>query len=145
MPRPLAATILAVWIATPGTVRAEKVLFPSGLFIVNCTTTTQLCEPPFTMQVGDPTERVKLKKIVYTASAGHCSAGRVHVELDGRKVGKMRFVISKERATLLLRGPGFRLAPGSHTMAFRFEGRPGGCNTGFVSGWGGEITITAKR
>ena len=32
-----------------------------------------------------------------------------------------------------------------HTLAFRFEGRVGGCNTGFVSGWGGNVTATLRR
>jgi hypothetical protein len=133
------------WILAAGTARAERFLIESGPFGVTCTTTTQLCEPPFTLAVGDPTRRVKLKKIVYEASEGHCSAGRVHVELDGRAVAKMRTVLRKERSTLLLRGRGFRLAPGSHTLAFRFEGKVGGCNTGFVAAWGGAITVTAKR
>jgi hypothetical protein len=52
------------------------------------------------------------------------------------------FVGRNERATLRKR---LRLAPGSHTFAFRFEGTVGGCNVGAVSGWGGQITVLGRR
>lgn len=54
----------------------------------------------------------------------------------------MRFVVGKETSTLNKRRT---LKPGFHTLAFRFEGRVGGCNTGFVSGWGGNVTATLRR
>lgn len=124
--------------------RAEKVDLESGVFGIDCTTATQLCEPPFTMQIGDPTRPIKVRKILYEASSAHCSAGRLLVDLDGTRIGKMRFVIGKERSTLRVRRRK-KLAPGAHALAFRFEGRVGGCNTGAVSGWGGQITVTIKR
>src|SRR4030095_7959642 len=101
MLRTLVAVVLAAGIVAAGTAHAEKFFIQSGPFGITCTTTTQLCEPPFTMQVGDPSRKAKLKRIVSDASPGHCSPGRVHVELDGRKLGKMRFVIQKERSTMI--------------------------------------------
>jgi hypothetical protein len=85
---------------------------------------------------------MKVKKIVYAASSAHCSAGRLLVELDGRLVGRMRFVAGSERATLRKR---LRLAPGEHAFAFRFEGRLGGCNVGYVQSWGGVVSVRGKR
>lgn len=83
-----------------------------------------------------------MQRFVYDASAAHCSSGRILIALDGRQVGKMRFVSRNERATLRKR---VRLTPGSHTFAFRFEGKVGGCNVGAVSGWGGQITVLGRR
>ena len=54
----------------------------------------------------------------------------------------MRFVAGSERATLRKR---LRLAPGAHTLGFRFEGRVGGCNTGSVASWAGEVSVSGKR
>ena len=47
------------------------------------------------------------------------------------------------RGTVLVRR--LRLEPGEHTLAFRFEGRVGGCNSGSVASWGGEIAVRGKR
>jgi hypothetical protein len=50
--------------------------------------------------VGDAAGQVKLRKLVFTASAAHCSAGRLLIELDGVKFGKMRLVVGNETSTL---------------------------------------------
>jgi hypothetical protein len=92
--------------------------------------------------IGDPTAAIKIRKFVYTASSAHCSSSRIRIRLDGREIGKMRFVGRDETATLRKR---VRLAPGTHTFAFRFEGTVGGCNTDAVSGWGGSITVSGKH
>lgn len=113
----------------------------SGPFGVNCTTQTQLCEPPATLFIGTAATRTRIRKIVYVASAGHCSDGRVHVSVDGVEKGRMRFVARNEQAVFKKR---LNLKAGQHRLDFRFEGRVGGCNRGFVSGWGGEIVITAR-
>jgi hypothetical protein len=83
-----------------------------------------------------------VRKFIYDAAAAHCSSGRILIELDGRPVGKMRFVNRNEQATLRKR---LRLAAGTHTFAFRFEGKVGGCNVGAVSGWGGQISVVGRQ
>ena len=123
-------------------VRAEQFTVTTGVFGINCTSIGQICDPPATLAVGDPVKTLRVKKFVYDAAAAHCSAGRILIEVDGRRVGKMRFVVGSERATLRKR---LRLAPGSHVFAFRFEGKVGGCNAGSVSGWGGEIAVLGRR
>ncbi len=128
--------------ASPCGVHAKPFSVSTGEFGINCTSTGQRCEPPARLQVGDPAKRVRVKKIVYVASAAHCSSGRVLVELDGQQVGKLKFVSRNESATLRKR---IRLSPGLHEFAFRFEGRPGGCNVGSVSGWGGSITVSGRH
>jgi hypothetical protein len=139
-PRFVLALALVLGMLSP--IRAEKFTATTGVFGITCTGTGQLCEPPATLTIGDPAKKVKIRKVVYTAAAEHCSAGRLLVTLDGAKFGKMRFVIGKETTTLRKRRS---VAPGLHTLAFQFEGRTGGCNTGSVSGWGGVITVTMRR
>jgi hypothetical protein len=146
MRAPLCLLIASALLAVTGVpvVHAEKFSLSTGVFGITCTSTGQLCDPPETLLIADPTTPLKVRKFIYTAAAQHCSSGRILVELDGRPVGKMRFVSRNETATLRKR-KGLRLAPGAHTFAFRFEGKVGGCNTGAVSGWGGEITVVGRR
>jgi len=141
MRRSLAVVALAV-VLPLADARAEKVTIETGPFAVSCTGATQLCDPPQTLAIGDPAKKLTIRKIVYEASAEHCSAGRLLIDLDGQPFGKMKFVIGRERSTLRKRRA---LAPGTHTLAFRFEGRTGGCNAGYVASWGGAITVTARR
>ena len=120
---------------------AERFTVSTIPFVIQCTSAGQLCEPPATLVVGDA-RRHKVRKIVYDAASAHCSAGRLLVELDGNPVGRMRFVAGSERATLRKR---ITLPPGEHTFAFRFEGKPGGCNAGQVVSWGGVISVRGRR
>src|SRR5678809_231660 len=129
--------VLAIALASAAAARAEKFTVSTGEFGINCVGQAQLCEPPATLVVGDPAKRVKLRKLVYVASSAHCSSGRLLIDLDGAPFGKMKFVVGKETSTLNKRRT---LKPGLHTLAFRFEGRVGGCNTGAVAGWGGNVT-----
>ena len=122
--------------------RAEKFTVSTGTFLIECTSAGQVCDPPATLPIGDPIRPLKVRKFIYDASSAHCSAGRLLIELDGVSIGRMRFVIGSERATLRKR---LRLAPGEHTLAFRFEGRVGGCNSGRVGSWAGEISVRGRR
>jgi hypothetical protein len=141
--RPSWMLVALAWsLAAVGAAHAEKFALSTGPFIVQCTSTGQVCDPPATLPIGDPTRRLKVKKFVYQAASAHCSAGRLLIELDGAPIGRMRFVAGSESATLKKR---LRLQPGQHTLAFRFEGRPGGCNTGYVASWGGEIGVQGRR
>jgi hypothetical protein len=118
-----------------------KVTVSTGAFGVNCTGQVQLCDPPATLFIGNAATKTRISKIVYTASAGHCSDGRLHVSVDGAEKGRMRFIARNEQAVFRKR---LKLQPGQHRLDFRFEGKISGCNTGFVSGWGGEIVVTAR-
>jgi len=122
--------------------QAEKFTVSTGPFLIECTSTGQVCDPPATLAIGDPSRALKIRKFIYDASSAHCSAGRLLIELDGAPIGRMRFVAGSERATLRKRR---RLAPGAHTLAFRFEGKLGGCNSGRVASWAGEISVRGRR
>jgi hypothetical protein len=140
-PRPTTIAVALLALASTAA-HAEKLTISTGVFGIACTSTGQVCDPPLTLTVGDPTTAIKVKKFIYDAPPEHCSSGRILIELDGRQIGKMRFVSRLEQAKLRKR---VRLAPGTHTFAFRFEGKVGGCNAGAVSGWGGEIILIARR
>ena len=127
-----------------GAARAEKFVVSTGPFLIQCTSAGQVCDPPQTLAVGDPTRTLKVRKFVYESPGQHCSTGRILIELDGRQVAKMKNVARLETTTKRLR-KALRLRPGPHTFAFRFEGKVGGCNTGAVSGWGGTITVFGRR
>jgi hypothetical protein len=137
---PLSLAVLALAAGATRTGAAPYVR-QTGPFGVNCVGVSQLCDPPYAVAIGDAAKTIKVKKIIYTASAAHCSAGRLRVLLDGVEVGKMRFVIGRERSVLRKR---IRVSPGAHTLAFQFEGKTGGCNGGAVSGWGGDILVKGR-
>jgi hypothetical protein len=122
--------------------QAEKFTVSTGPFLIECTSTGQVCDPPATLAIGDPVRPLKIRKFIYDAASTHCSAGRLLIELDGALIGRMRFVLGSERAKLRKR---LRLAPGEHTLAFRIEGKVGGCNSGRVASWAGEISVRGRR
>jgi hypothetical protein len=137
------ALVAAVICVLAGPVaRAERVTFTTGPFLVTCTSSGQLCDPPQVLTVGDPAKRIRIRKITYEVSEGHCSAGRLRVALDGTEVTRLRFAAARERVSKRKK---LRLAPGSHLFEFRFEGKTGGCNTGAVGSWAGMITLKGRR
>jgi len=84
--------------------------------------------------------------------AGHCSAVRLHVTLDGKNIGITSFLgwndghsIDPEGRSLLAQLLSNRELPaGTHTIALKAEGTPGGCNTGNLVRWGGTLKIDAS-
>jgi hypothetical protein len=93
-------------------------LNPNDAPVVNFTTTT-------------PTINVN-----FTANANHCASMVAHIFVDGREWGSNTV------------GPGendggyeIPVANGNHRVAVQAQGLPGGCNSGFVSAWGGVLHI----
>ena len=123
--------------------KPDRVSYRTGSFVVNCTSTGQICEPARELQVRVRKGEVRIERLRYKAVATHCSPGRILISLDGKSVGRTDFVNAGERATVdKLR---LRLDPGRHTFAFRIEGKIGGCNVGSVGSWGGKIRLTGTR
>jgi hypothetical protein len=121
----------------------DVVRYRTGSFFVTCTSSGQICDPAKTKKVRVVDDPVRIKRMRYVAATAHCSRGRILVFLDGDKINQTDFVNAGERATV--DNMTARLAPGRHRFAFRFEGRTGGCNAGFVGSWGGKITLTGER
>lgn len=76
-------------------------------------------------------------KVAFRADSGHCSNIEVNVSVDGRTVASG------------VAGPGgivssrpFPLSAGTHAFAVEGIGRVGGCNTGKLGSWEGDLTFT---
>lgn len=74
--------------------------------------------------------------VEFQANANHCSDMIAHIAVDGNEWGAGRV------------GPGQRdggyfieVSPGVHNILVFAEGIEGGCNTGFVSAWGGTLHV----
>lgn len=113
--------------------------FSTGEFTVNCTSTGQLCEPPFEQTVQVPSGG-RVTSVMYTASPGHCSAARIHVFLDGTEIGATDFLEPSETSELGLFSDPIRR--GSVVLGYKAEGKVGGCNLGQVASWGGSVVTT---
>ena len=108
-----------------------------GPFSVTCTSSGQLCSPPFTA----PVTTSGVLQVQYTASAGHCSNVRVHVLLDGTEVALSAFLAPGASSSVFSLGP---VSAGTHTLGLQGEGTVGGCNVGSLVNWGGTATVTVS-
>ena len=131
---------LGVAVAAPQKDDPDKIRFKTGSFVVTCTSTGQICNPPQKLKLkvtnGDG---VRVKRLRYQAATTHCSPGRILISLDGERIGRTGFVQAGERA--IVDDLKVTLDKGRHKFAFRMEGKLGGCNVGAVGSWGGKITL----
>ena len=81
--------------AAPSMGAPDTLQFSTGEFTVNCTSTGQLCEPPFEQTVQVPSGG-RVTSVVYTAPPGHCSAAKIHVLLDATEIGATGFLEPSE-------------------------------------------------
>ena len=142
LPRALVLTAVAGLVASflPGAPAAARtVKYATGAFSVTCTSSGQLCEPPFRQTVRVP-NRGTITSVRYTPATGHCSSLRVHVLLGGNEIGVTDFVEPTESTVLeRFRAP---IRRGSVVLGYQGEGRIGGCNSGQLGGWGGTVITT---
>jgi hypothetical protein len=76
-------------------------------------------------------------KVEFTANANHCADMIAHLFFDGAEWGSN--IVHPGQTDGGYEIPIKR--SGSHFVAVRAEGVPGGCNTGTVSAWGGTIRV----
>jgi hypothetical protein len=76
-------------------------------------------------------------KVEFTANRNHCSDMIAHVFFDGREWGS--HIVHPGQTD----GGGYEIPVdyGLHQVQVQAEGLSGGCNTGFVSAWGGVLRI----
>lgn len=125
--------------AAPSMGAPDTLQFSTGEFTVNCTSTGQLCEPPFEQTVQVPSGG-RVTSVVYTAPPGHCSAAKIHVLLDATEIGATGFLEPSETSELALFSDPIR--KGSVVLGYKAEGKVGGCNIGQVVSWGGSVVTT---
>jgi len=112
---------------------------------VHCTSTGQLCNPPF----ETPVKTGSVLKIEYVVP-GHCSSIRLHIFVDGKEVTTTGFLgwpgASGQFASLPIDTGILDLSPvtpGQHVLALQAEGQVGGCNSGQLIAWGGTVRTYA--
>ena len=135
----LVVSVFAPTAVASGTHHTLK--FTTGPFVVNCTSTGQLCSPA---------EKLKFKlqhpgtltSVTYTTAATHCSTVQLRVYLNGHQVAKTG-ILPAGAATEKL-ATHIALAKGKTTLGFKAQGFVGGCNAGKVLSWGGTVTVTVK-
>jgi hypothetical protein len=113
-------------------------------FVSQCTSTGELCEPPFTVSV----QTASLLQVQYTVRDTHCGSVRVHLLVDGVLIATSDFLgwpgapapfsdLALDTGLVDL-GP---VSPGTHVLGVQAEGQVGGCNTGQLDDWGGSLRI----
>jgi hypothetical protein len=110
---------------------------------VSCTSSGQLCSPLFSSTVETQSEL----KVKFTAHPGHCSSIDVNIFLDGNPMGTTGFLgwpaapfpfdALPLMSGIIDLGP---VSPGTHQISLQGKGQVGGCNSGYLAGWGGTLT-----
>jgi hypothetical protein len=131
----LVALAGTAWSKAPPATRT----FSTGQFVVNCTSTGQVCSPPKKLTLTPPGPGT-VTKIRYTTSPQHCSALKLQVLRNGQVVATSKRIEAGQQTAQF--DPGIKVPKGQSKLGFRAKGFLGGCNTGFVGSWGGKITVT---
>jgi hypothetical protein len=136
MMRALALLLLVgAWPASTAATRT----YTTGPFVVNCTSTGQVCSPPKRLQVTPP-RRGKVTSVRYTTSPQHCSAVALQVVRGGHVLATSPRLEAGERSVKF--ATSIHVPKGPSTLGFRAKGFLGGCNAGSVASWGGSVTVT---
>ena len=132
--------LAGVTLAPAGPASAKPIVTDHYIEVANCVGHSQFCPvniadaPSVTFNNGlfNPV-------VEFIANPNHCSDMIAHIIFDGREWGSN--VVHPGGSD-----GGYEIDAGSgqHTVGVQAEGIPGGCNTGYVSAWGGTLRITVK-
>ena len=118
--------------------RAQEVTTTYPVLVACTPPISQLCNPPFTVPVTTTATLVA----EFTASPSHCSEIRVRYLVDGVVVtGFSEPLAPGESTGEVDLGP---VASGAHTVGVQAMGVLGGCNTGGLGLWAGELDVTTS-
>ena len=108
--------------------------------VANCTGGGQWCPPDPSAAPGMkfPTRGVPDIKVEFRANQNHCADMIAHIFVDGREWGSN--VVHPGQSD---GGYEIPVSDGAHTIQVQAQGLPGGCNTGSVSAWGGNLHVEA--
>ena len=115
--------------------------YSTGSFVVNCTSTGQVCKPPKKLTVTPP-RRGTVTSVRYTTPGTHCSALVLQVVRKGRVLATSHRIEAGDQTEVF--STSIAVRKGASTLGFRAKGFLGGCNTGRVGSWGGKVTVTVK-
>jgi hypothetical protein len=132
--------LLLAGAAWPASTTATRT-YSTGAFVVNCTSTGQVCSPPKLLRLTPP-RRGTITSVRYTTSPQHCSAIAVQVVRNGHVLATSgRLEAGKRTETF---ATSINVPKGPSKIGFRAKGFVGGCNAGQLGSWGGNITVTVK-
>jgi hypothetical protein len=134
------ALLTAAVAAWPAAHRATRT-YSTGSFVVNCTSSGQVCSPPERLRLTPPRHGT-MTSVRYTTSAQHCSAVVLQVVRGGRVLATSGRLEAGERTETFTTSIHVRKGPSN--IGFRAKGFTGGCNAGRVGSWGGRITVTVR-
>ena len=113
-------------------------------FVITCTSTGQLCDPPFSVSV----ETGSVLQIQYFVLSTHCSSLRFHLFVDGTLKVTTGFLSWPGAPSpfaelpldtgLVDLGPA---SPGAHLISVQAEGQVSGCNVDQPFSWGGSLKV----
>jgi hypothetical protein len=129
----VATGIAVIALAGPAPARPP---FPinQAVGVANCSQPEgQLC-PGIPSAVIDP--RTPTVKVEFTANGEHCSDIIAHIIVDGHEWGSNVVAPGQSDG-----GYEIPLGPGQHNIGVQGEGITGGCNTGKLASWGGQLHI----
>lgn len=115
--------------------------YATGQFVVNCTSTGQVCKPAKQLTMT-PSRRGTVTSVRYTTSPQHCSALVLQVVRSGKVLATSHRIEAGDQTEVF--STSIRVPKGASKLGFRAKGFLGGCNTGRVGSWGGKITVTVK-
>ena len=113
-------------------------------FVVTCTSTGQLCDPPLSVsgEIGS------VLQAQYFVRSTHCSSLRVHLFVDGTlkvTTGFLGWVGAPSPFAELPLDTGLvdlgPVSPGAHLISVQAEGQVSGCNVGKPLSWGGSLKV----
>ena len=117
-------------------VETPPVSTKSHSVFVKCTgPKKQLCSQPYTASLNAPAGHLVVQ---FTTSSGHCSDVRLRISVDGGPERVSAFVGPRQSTPAYT----FTVREGQHRVRVRAEGRPGGCNKGYLQQWNGTLKVT---
>jgi hypothetical protein len=113
-------------------------------FIVSCTSTGELCDPPWLVSV----QTGSVLQVQYFVRPTHCASVRVGLLVDGTLKATSDFLgwpgapapfsdLALDTGLVDL-GP---VSPGAHVVGVQAEGQVSGCNVGQLDDWGGSLKV----
>lgn len=139
----IAAAAVALFAASERA-RAQTIETTIPDFVVTCTSTGELCDPPLLV----PVETGSVLQVQYTVRPTHCASVRVHFIVDGTLQATSDFLgwpgapapfsdLALDTGLVDL-GP---VSPGAHVLGVQAEGQVSGCNGGDLTNWGGSLRV----
>ena len=138
------AVVVASLIGWSEAVHAQTVETVIPDFVVSCTSTGELCDPPFVVSV----ETGSVLQAQYFVRPTHCASVRVGFLVDGALKATSDFLgwpgapapfsdLALDTDLVDL-GP---VSPGAHVVGVQAEAQVGGCNFGQLDNWGGSLRV----